>query len=70
MVSLCSHICVVVRSPVLFSSSQRVSVVDMNEDEINDLLNSHGLFKGDPEPDDPEDGHPADDDPEDDRDEL
>ena len=47
-----------------------MSVVDMNEDEINDLLNSHGLFKGDPEPDDPEDGYPADDHPEDDREEL
>ena len=32
------------------SSSQRVSVVDMDEEGINELLNSHGLFKADPEP--------------------
>lgn len=41
--------------PLSPSSSQRVSVVDMDEDGINDLLNSHGLFKGDPEPDHLED---------------
>ena len=30
---------------------QRVSVVSMNEDEINQLLNDHGFFKEEPQPD-------------------
>ena len=46
------------------SLSQRVSVVDMDEDGINQLLNSHGLFRKVAETSEPEEleenGEPAD----------